>query len=99
MAAQEARAVAQRQALEEDRKATLLLSTLQARGKYDGLSRLYQGENRARGLEDSAMASRMTGDAAFAEGQAKKQASKYSALCTIIGGFGSAFSQFNGGSK
>jgi hypothetical protein len=120
MAAQEARAVAQRQALEEDRKATLLLSTLQARGaadggnaadvgilnlagniagrgKYDGLFKLYQGENRARGLDDSATASRMTGEAAFAEGQAKKQASRLSALGTVIGGFGSAFSQFKGG--
>jgi hypothetical protein len=65
-----------------------------ARGEFEALSDMYQGENRARGLMDQAVASRMTGDAALAEGIAKKKASKLSAIGTIIGGAGSAMSSF-----
>jgi hypothetical protein len=67
-----------------------------ARGEYEALFDMYQGENRARGLQDQALASRMTGDAALAEGRAKKSASKLSAIGTIIGGAGSAMSNFGG---
>lgn len=60
-----------------------------ARGEYGALMDLYKGENRARGLEDQAMGSRLTGAALLAEGEAKKKASRLSALSTIIGSAGS----------
>jgi hypothetical protein len=116
-AAQESRAAAQRTALEKDRQARLLQSTLQAnaaasgggaadptiiglgqdiagRGEYQSLMDLYTGENRARGLEDQAMGSRMSGDAALAEGKAKQSASYLSAAGTLIGSAGSAYKTY-----
>lgn len=66
-----------------------------ARSEYDALFDMYKGENRARGLEDSAMASRMSGDAAEAEGKAKQMASYFSAAGTIAGSAGSAYRQYN----
>jgi hypothetical protein len=118
-AAQESRAAAQRTALEKDRQARLLQSTLQAnaaasgggaadptviglaqdiagRGEYQSLMDMYTGENRARGLEDQAMGSRMTGDAAQAEGEAKRTASYFSAAGTLIGSAGSAYKTYKG---
>jgi hypothetical protein len=56
---------------------------------------MFKGENRARGLEDQAFGDRMTGDAYRAEGEAKKSASKLSAIGTILGGASSIFGQFN----
>jgi hypothetical protein len=95
-AAQESRAASQRTALEKDRQATLLQSTLQAnaaasgggaadptvvglgqdiagRGEYQSLMDMYTGENRARGIEDQAIGSRMTGDAAARGRQGKAE--------------------------
>lgn len=72
-----------------------LAEGIAGRGEYEALTDMYKGENRARGLEDSAMGSRMTGDAALAEGEAKKSASRWSAAGTIIGSAGSAFSTYN----
>lgn len=66
------------------------------RGEYEALFDMYRGENRARGLIDSAAGSRMTGEAARAEGEAKKRASRMAAIGTIIGGVGSAASNFGG---
>jgi len=66
-----------------------------ARSEYDALFDMYKGENRARGLEDQAMASRLTGDALKAEGEAKRTASYLSADGTIIGGAGSAYRTYN----
>lgn len=68
------------------------------RSEYDALFEMYRGENRARGLEDQAMGSRMTGDARRAEGEAKKRAAKLSAIGTIIGGASSMAGTY-GGSK
>lgn len=61
------------------------------RGEYQSLMDLYTGENRGRGLEDAAMSSRMSGDAAAAEGDAKRKASYLSAAGTLIGSAGSAY--------
>jgi hypothetical protein len=117
-AAQESRAAAQRSALDKDRQATLLQSTLQARaaasgggatdptvvglgqdiagrGEYQSLMDMYTGENRARGIEDQATGSRMTGDAQLAEGKAKQNASYLSAAGTLIGSAGSAYKTYN----
>lgn len=68
---------------------------IKGRAEYNVLLEMYKGENRARGLEDSATASRYTGMAALYEGQAKRQAATSSALGTIISGAGSVF----GGSR
>jgi len=57
---------------------------------------MYKGENRARGLEDSAVGSRLSGDAAKAEGEAKKNASYFSAAGTLIGSAGSAYRTYKG---
>jgi len=65
------------------------------RSEYDALFEMYKGENRARGLEDTAVATRMAGDAALAEGEMKKSASWYSAGGTIIGGMGSMYKTYN----
>jgi hypothetical protein len=66
-----------------------------ARSEYDALFEMYKGENRARGLLDAATASRMKGDAEYAEGMAKKKASQISAIGTIVGGAGSMFNQYH----
>lgn len=76
-----------------------LAGDVAGRGEYEALFDMYKGENRARGLIDQAAGSRMTGDALFAEGQAKKSASKMAALGTIIGGVGSAAGQFKASPK
>ncbi len=65
------------------------------RGEYEALTEMYRGENRARGLEDSAVGSRMTGEALRAEGEAKKRASRLSAFGTLIGGATSMYGQYN----
>lgn len=72
-----------------------LASGIAGRGEYESLLEMYKGENRARGLEDQAIASRMTGEALKAEGEAKKKASYFSAAGTLIGGAGSAFKTYN----
>jgi hypothetical protein len=66
------------------------------RSEYESLLEMYKGENRARGLEDSAVGSRMSGDAAKAEGDAKKKASYFSAAGTLIGSAGSAYKTYKG---
>ncbi len=65
------------------------------RGEYEALTSMYTGENRARGLEDSAMGARMTGEALLAEGKAKKKASYLSAAGTLIGSAGSAYGTYS----
>lgn len=72
-----------------------IASDISGRSEYDALFDMYKGENRARGLEDSAVASRMSGAAALAEGNARRSASLFSAAGTIIGGAGSAYRQYN----
>ena len=64
------------------------------RSEYDALFEMFKGENKARGLLDAAKATRMGGEAALWEGEAKKKASYLSAAGTIIGGAGSAFGKF-----
>ena len=64
------------------------------RSEYDALFNMYRGENKARGLEDTAMGDRMTGDALSAEGAAKQNASYLSAGGTIIGSIGSAYKNY-----
>jgi hypothetical protein len=66
------------------------------RSEYESLLEMYKGENRARGLEDSAVGSRLSGDAAKAEGEAKKKASYFSAAGTLIGSAGSAYKSYKG---
>jgi len=73
-----------------------LAGDIAGRGEYDALTELYKGENRARGLMDSAMASRMTGEAALAEGKAKRNSSFLSAAGTLIGGSASAYKTMKG---
>ena len=72
-----------------------LAGDIAGRGEYESLLEMYKGENRARGLEDAAMGSRMTGDAALAEGKAKQSASYLSAAGTIVGSAGSAYRTYN----
>lgn len=72
-----------------------LAGDIAGRGEYEALTEMYKGENRARGLEDTAIGSRLTGDAAKAEGEAKRSASYLSAAGTLIGSAGSAFRTYN----
>ena len=72
-----------------------LTGDIAQRGEYDALMEMYRGENRARGLEDQATGSRMSGSAALYEGEAKKSASRLSAMGTIIGGASSMYGQYN----
>jgi hypothetical protein len=79
----------------DDPTVTKIGEDIAGRSEYDALTEMYKGENRARGLLDAAMGSRMTGDAALAEGEAKKRASYLSAAGTIIGTAGSMYGQYN----
>jgi hypothetical protein len=63
-----------------------LAAGIAQRSEYDALFDMYRGENRARGLEDQAKGSRMTGDAERIEGINRKKASRIQAIGTIIGG-------------
>lgn len=72
-----------------------LAGDIAGRGEYETLMELYKGENRGRGLEDQAMGSRLSGDAALAEGEAKRKASYFSAAGTLIGTGGSAYRTYN----
>lgn len=73
-----------------------LAQGIAGRSEYDSLMEMYKGENRARGLEDTATGSRLSGDAAKAEGDAKKTASYFSAAGTLIGSAGSAYKTYKG---
>lgn len=73
-----------------------LAQGIAGRSEYDSLLEMYKGENRGRGLEDSAIGSRLSGDAAKAEGEAKQNASYLSAAGTIIGTAGSAYKTYKG---
>lgn len=73
-----------------------LAGGIAGRSEYESLLEMYKGENRARGLEDSAIGSRMSGDAAKAEGEAKRTASYFSAAGTLIGSAGSAYKTYKG---
>ena len=73
-----------------------LAGNIAGRSEYDALFEMYRGENRARGLEDQAVASRMSGDAALAEGKAKQTASYFSAAGTVLGGASSMYRTYNG---
>ncbi|MDT2024549.1 hypothetical protein [Methylocella sp. CPCC 101449] len=59
------------------------------RGKYQELMSLYQGENRARGLEDAA-------SAAHVSGQAAQKGSYWKAAGTLASGFGSMAAKYGG---
>jgi len=72
-----------------------LVGDISQRSEYDALFDMYKGENRARGLEDSAVGSRLSGDAAVAEGDAKQRAAALSAAGTIISGAGSMYRTYN----
>ena len=71
-----------------------LAGDIAQRGEYEALTDMYRGENRARGFLDQAVASRLTGEAALAEGKAKRNAAFLQAAGTIIGGTGSAYKQY-----
>ncbi len=73
-----------------------LAGGIAGRSEFESLLEMYKGENRARGLEDTAIGSRLSGDAAKAEGEAKQRASYLSAAGTIIGSGGSAYKTFKG---
>lgn len=88
-----------------DPTVTTLAGQIGGRGEYEALTDLFKGENRARGLMDSATGDRMSAtaglqggelqaNAQIAEGNAKKSASQLAAAGTIIGGAGSAFKAF-----
>lgn len=72
-----------------------LAGNIGGRGEYESLMDMYTGENRARGLTDQATGTRLTGDAAAAEGNAKENASYLSAAGTLIGSAGSAYRTYN----
>lgn len=76
----------------------LLDQGIAGRSEYGALMERYKGESRFRGLMDQAVATRYTADATRAEGEAKKNAAMYSAFGSLLGGAGSAFSQFSGSS-
>lgn len=76
-----------------------LSADIARRSEYDALFDMYRGENRARGLEDEAFGSRMTGDAARIEGIQKKKASRIAAIGTIIGGASSMASTYSNYSR
>lgn len=69
-----------------------LSSDVAGRGEYFALMDMFRGENKARGLEDSAVASRMTGDAA-------QKGSYYKAGGTLLEGFGSAADRYSRANK
>jgi hypothetical protein len=71
-----------------------LAGGIAGRSEYESLLEMYKGENRARGLEDQAIGTRISGDAALAEGKAKQEASYYSAAGTLIGSAGSAYKTY-----
>ena len=73
-----------------------LAGGIAGRSEFESLLEMYKGENRARGLEDSAVGSRLSGDSAKAEGEAKKNASYFSAAGTLIGSAGSAYRTYKG---
>lgn len=58
------------------------------RGEYQSLADMYTGENRARGLEDSAMGDRMSGDAA-------QTGSYYKAAGTLLSTGGSFYDRYS----
>lgn len=62
-----------------------------ARGQYAGLIDLFNGENKARGLEDQATAD-------IFEGKTKRDASYVTAAGTILKGAGSMYGNLSGGS-
>lgn len=64
-----------------------LSSDVLGRGEYQALSEMYGGENRARGLEDAAVASRMTGDA-------EERGSYYKAAGTLLSSGGSVYDRY-----
>ena len=73
----------------EDPTVVNLGGAIAARGEEQALMDLYNGENSARGLEDSATAK-------IASGEAAKTGSMYSAAGTIFSGLGSGFSRYAG---
>jgi hypothetical protein len=101
----QARASAQREAVEQRRQARLANSTLRARaggggadptivrlsqdiageGELRALTAMYEGEERARGMETAATGKRMGGAAAA-------QAGNIGAFSTVLGGVGSMYS-------
>lgn len=64
-----------------------------ARGEYMALAELYTGENRARGLEDEAMATRYT---AKQQAKAARVGSYFKAGSSILKGIGTALSPDKG---
>lgn len=72
----------------DDPTAIELGESIAARSEYGALTDVYRGENRARGLEDQAVATRMSGDAAM-------KGSMFSAAGTILKGAGSMYDRFN----
>jgi hypothetical protein len=72
-----------------------LTGDIAGRGEYESLMAMFTGENKARGLTDEATGSRLTGEAAAAEGAAKQSASYLSAAGTIVGSAGSAYRTYN----
>lgn len=64
------------------------------RGKYEALADMYQGENRARGLEAQAKGDIYTGEALKMEGDMKREASYFSAAGTVLGSAGSMARQY-----
>lgn len=62
------------------------------RGEYQALMEMYTGENKARGYETAAMASRMTGDAELT-------GSRYRALGTLLSSGTSAFDRLDRGRR
>lgn len=71
-----------------------LTGQVAGRGKYLALADMYEGENRARGLEAEAEGAEFTGNALRIEGEEKRSASRYAAAGTILGGAGSMFKQY-----
>lgn len=83
----QARAASQGSGDTTDDNVVKLGSDIAGRGEYQALMELFGGENRSRGLNDQAKASRYDGEVA-------KIGSQYSAAGTLLNGLGSGFSRY-----
>jgi hypothetical protein len=71
-----------------------LTGDIAARGRYQALLEMFQGENRASGLRNQATTTRYEGELAKQEGEAKEFASILGGLGTIAGGGASMFQNY-----
>jgi len=69
-------------------------SAIAQRGQYQSLMDLWQGQNRAVGLENEATGLNYSGDVSVAAGEMERQAAQQRAAATIAGGGSSLFKTY-----